>query len=52
MRSRGLRFVAAVLVAAGVFLILSGGNQELARGLLIAGLLYAVMFLVIGRRRS
>jgi hypothetical protein len=51
---RGLRLVAAALVSAGVFLIASGGSQDIARGALIAGLFYAVMYLVIewlGRRR-
>jgi hypothetical protein len=54
MRIRGLRLVAAALVSAGVFLIASGGSQDIARGVLIAGLFYAVLHLVIewwNRRR-
>ena len=47
MRIRGLHFVAAVLVAAGVFLIATDGDQGMARGVLVAGLLYAVTDLVI-----
>jgi hypothetical protein len=55
MRIRGLRFVAASLVAAGVILLFTVGNQDLARGVLIAGLSYAVADLVIewrNRRRG
>jgi len=51
MRLRGLWFVAAVLVAAGVYLIATGGDQDIARGVLIGGLAYAVLHLVIERRK-
>ena len=44
---RGLRLVAAVLVAAGVYLIATGGDQNIARGMLIGGIVYAVMALRI-----
>jgi hypothetical protein len=55
MRPRGLLFVAAGLVVAGVILLFTGGNQDLARGVLVAGLSYAVADLVIewrNRRRD
>jgi hypothetical protein len=51
---RGLRLVAATLVATGVLLIATGGDQTIARGMLLAGLLYAGLHLVIewrNRRR-
>jgi hypothetical protein len=46
-RLRGLRFVAATCVAIGVFLIATGGDQTIARGMFLAGLFYAVLHLVI-----
>jgi len=42
--------VAGVLVATGIYLILAGGDQTLARGLLLAGIGYAIVFLVLDRR--
>ena len=51
MRLRGLWFVAAVLVAAGVYVIATGGDQNIARGMLIGGLAYAVLHLVIERQK-
>jgi hypothetical protein len=54
-RPRGLRFVAAACVVVGVFLIATGGNQDIARGILLTGLFYAVLHLVLewrNRRRS
>ena len=51
MRLRGLWFVAAVLVAVGVYLIATGGDQDIARGVLIGGLVYAVLHLAIERRK-
>ena len=51
MRLRGLWFVAAVLVAAGVYLIATGGDQNIARGMLIGGILYAVLHLVLERAK-
>ena len=47
----GLRLVAAVLVVAGVYVIATGGDQDIARGVLIGGLAYAVLHLVIERRK-
>jgi hypothetical protein len=55
MRLRGFRIVAASLVTAGVILIAAGGDQDMARGTLVAGLLCAALYLVIewyNRRRS
>ena len=50
-RIRGLRLVAAVLVAVGVYVIATGGEQNIARGMLIGGLAYAVLHLVIERQK-
>jgi len=47
---RGLLIVAAVLVAIGVYLVVTGGDQQRARGMLLGGLAYAVLYLVIQRR--
>lgn len=47
VRLRGLRFVAAVLISAGVYLIATGGDQNIARGMLVAGILYAIVALRI-----
>jgi drug/metabolite transporter (DMT)-like permease len=50
LRTRLWRGLAAGCVAAGVYLVLSGGDQTLARGLLWAGLLYGVLTLIADRR--
>jgi drug/metabolite transporter (DMT)-like permease len=50
VRLRGLRLVAAMLVVIGLLLIVTGGDHTIARGMLVAGLLYAVLYLVIERR--
>ncbi len=47
MRIRGLRLVAATLVGAGLFLLATGGSVDFARGLLIGGLLYALLHVVL-----
>lgn len=39
-----------VLVAAGAYLVVSDGNQTLARGLLVAGLLYMMVYIWADRK--
>ena len=50
MRPRLWTAAAAGCVAAGVSLVLTGGDQTIARGLLLAGLLYGVLTLIADRR--
>jgi drug/metabolite transporter (DMT)-like permease len=47
--ARRMRLVAAVLVAAGVYLIFAGGDQSVARGMLLGGLVYAIVSIVLER---
>ena len=51
MRRRRLRGVAAMLVALGVVLLITGGDPATARIFLVGGLLYAVL-VVIGDWRE
>jgi drug/metabolite transporter (DMT)-like permease len=45
-----MRLVAALLVAAGVYLLFTGGDQSIARSMLLGGLVYAVASIVLERR--
>ena len=47
---RGLVFLAIVAVLAGATIVVTGGDQTIARALLVNGMLSAIAYLVIERR--